>query len=382
MLRCLPPSLAALALLIACSVGCSRSESPLGSSDDASGFIGAAAPPLDIAHWVQCKDLAEPISEFEPGHVYVVEFWATWCGPCIHSMPHLAELQEKYADQNVHIISISDEDLETVQEFLQRPHPLSPSGQSVAEMTDAYCITTDPDRSVYNDYMTAANQGGIPTAFIVGKEGRIEWVGHPMEMDEPLEQIVTASWNREAFNEKREIEQQEQQQLTELRTKVVELSEAGRVDEAVRTLDEAIAAAETDSLVFSLRNLKLRVLGQQEGRGEELEETLRQILEEHGDEPQNIYQAAQYIYLLHDAGRLDAPELRQLAIAKMKAAAEEEEGDRKAAVLDALAHLQQQAGDIDGALESEQQAVEIAGERIPALQEFVDELKAQKEEQQ
>lgn len=381
MLRRLPASLAALALLIACSIGCSRSESPLGSSDT-SGFVGSVAPPLDIAHWVQCDDLAEPVSEFEPGHVYVIEFWATWCGPCIQSMPHLAELQEKYEDQNVQIISISDEDLETVQAFLQQPHPMSSSGQSVAEVTDAYCITTDPDRSVYEAYMTAADQSGIPTAFIVGKEGRVEWVGHPMGMDEPLEQIVNASWDREAFSQRREAEQQEQQRLTELKTTVVELVDAGRTDEAIRTLDEAIESAEEESLVFLLRNLKVGLLAQQEGESEAVEETLRKMLEENAEKPQNVYETAQYVYLLHDMEQLDAPELRELAIAKMKAAVANETGDRKAAVLNALAHLQQQAGDLDAAIESEQQAVEISGDRIPALQEHLDELKAEKEAQQ
>jgi thiol-disulfide isomerase/thioredoxin len=39
----------------------------------------------------------QPVTRFEPGHVYVVEFWATWCGPCAAAMPHLSELQKKYA---------------------------------------------------------------------------------------------------------------------------------------------------------------------------------------------------------------------------------------------------------------------------------------------
>ena len=68
--------------------------------------------------------------------------------------------------------------------------------KTFADITSAYCLTTDPDRSVYEAYMTASEQQGIPTAFIVGKSGQIEWIGHPMEMDEPLEKVVTDSWDR------------------------------------------------------------------------------------------------------------------------------------------------------------------------------------------
>ena len=45
------------------------------------------------------------------------------------------------------------------------------------------------------NWMTAAGQEGIPTAFIVNKEGKIAWIGHPMEMDKPLEKIVAGTWD-------------------------------------------------------------------------------------------------------------------------------------------------------------------------------------------
>ena len=49
--------------------------------------------------------------------------------------------------------------------------------------------------------MQAAGQNGIPTAFLVGKTGLIEWIGHPMTMDKPLAQVVAGDWDRSAFAE-------------------------------------------------------------------------------------------------------------------------------------------------------------------------------------
>ena len=164
--------------------------------------IGSPAPALDIENWVSDGDGAfSKVTTFEKGKVYIVEFWATWCGPCVRSMPHLAETQEKYKD-SVQIISVSDEDLATVERFLAKPirggeEDAPPS--TYADLTKVYCLTTDPDRSVSEDYMAAAGRNGIPCCFIVGKTGQVEWIGHPMAMDEALDAVVNDSWDRESF---------------------------------------------------------------------------------------------------------------------------------------------------------------------------------------
>ena len=156
--------------------------------------IGSRAPAIDVAHWFDAAAGAKPIRGFEPGKVYVVEFWATWCGPCRESIPHLAETQKRFAGKGVTVISVSDEDVPTIEKFLAEK-----SGDATfGDLTRTYRLATDPDGSVNADYMEAAGQSGIPTAFIVGKKGEIEWIGHPLEMDEPLTQVVAGTWDRVA----------------------------------------------------------------------------------------------------------------------------------------------------------------------------------------
>ena len=77
--------------------------------------VGDEAPGLDIDAWVKGEAVT-----IETGRVYVVEFWATWCGPCRKSIPHLTKLQKEYGSDGLTIIGISDEEADVVKPFVQR----------------------------------------------------------------------------------------------------------------------------------------------------------------------------------------------------------------------------------------------------------------------
>src|SRR5271155_3308970 len=81
---------------------------------------GAPAPPLDTLKLLQAPLGARADWEGLKGKVVVLEFWATWCSPCVASLPHLNQLVESLGPARFQFISIDDEDLNAVQTFLTK----------------------------------------------------------------------------------------------------------------------------------------------------------------------------------------------------------------------------------------------------------------------
>ncbi len=342
--------------------------------------IGSAAPRLDVEHWVQNgKGKFKPVTTFEVGKVYVVEFWATWCGPCRASMPHLAELQDKFASKGVQIISISDEDLDTVQEFLKQKVPAQKgakpeekaASKTYADITSAYCLTTDPDGTSNKDYLEAASQNGIPAAFIVGKDRKIEWIGHPMEMDEPLQKVVDGSWKREEFA----AVFKEKQDIDKGMVAFSQLMQRGKSEEGLALLSSLIAKVKDEQMKGQLLSIRFQVILQEKKLASKLPEAVKEGLASAKSNPELVNEIAWLLYEAHMQGQVQDTSLLKLALTESEAAVQKVSADVKAAMLDTVAHLQHALGDKKKALATQKAAFELAqGEEKASIKEFIDQL--------
>lgn len=144
--------------------------------------LGDPAPPLQIAKWVKGKPV--DLAAGKGKNVFVIEFWATWCGPCRTSIPHLTELQKKLKDKGVVIVGVTDEELDTVKPFVEK----------MGDKMD-YVVAIDQDNATSKAYMEAFGESGIPTAFVIDKKGAIVWVGHPSGLDPVLDKVVADKYD-------------------------------------------------------------------------------------------------------------------------------------------------------------------------------------------
>src|SRR5438105_4278369 len=94
--------------LVLALAAAARAEGPLS--------VGDSAPKLKVKEFVK----GDPVKDLEKGKVHVVEFWATWCGPCRVSIPHLTELQKKHKDVVFIGVSVSERDFDNVKPFVEK----------------------------------------------------------------------------------------------------------------------------------------------------------------------------------------------------------------------------------------------------------------------
>lgn len=148
-----------------------RTRRPRGSqnrnSEQYNESAGLDAPELSILEVLK----EGPLSPRDAS-IRVVEFWATWCGPCLQSIPHLTALQAKYASKGVAFFGVTGE----------RPDVAAPYVTNMGGNMN-YTVLADYQSQTSRAYARLFGVTTIPHAYIVDENGKIVWHGHPMARD-------------------------------------------------------------------------------------------------------------------------------------------------------------------------------------------------------
>ncbi len=152
--------------------------------------IGDPAPAIKVQTWLR----GQPVTQFEKGKVYVLDFWATWCGGCIMSFPHISGIAEKYKDR-VSFSSIdTKEDIEGKVDALAKVKEFLPSawGQQLK-----LNVAVDGDSgAMWDGWIKPLRRVGLPTTFVIDQEGRIAWVDVNLDhLEWVLDQVLAKNWD-------------------------------------------------------------------------------------------------------------------------------------------------------------------------------------------
>lgn len=176
------------------SLRAAESETPAAAKQAVTLKVGDPAPAYQPGKWLQ----GDPVATFDRDHVYLLEFWATWCGPCKAAIPHVNELHEKFKDKGLVVIgqNVWEDDASKVEPFVK----------SMAGKLN-YRVAADEGTGkaqgrVADAWLKASGQRGIPATYLVDKSGKIAWMGHPMALKESMiESLLAGTFSPAAAKE-------------------------------------------------------------------------------------------------------------------------------------------------------------------------------------
>lgn len=132
--------------------------------------VGSPAPAINITEWL----LNPPEDTVLTDKFIVLEFWATWCKPCLEVVPHMTELQEAFPREDLYFISITDESPE--------------QARTVFDKVDFQSIVVTDE---YEETQRNFGNGGrrltsYPLTVLINKNNIVHWVGSPYDLNEEI----------------------------------------------------------------------------------------------------------------------------------------------------------------------------------------------------
>ena len=157
-----------LLLLVGFCPGLSFAQSDLFKPQNE--LIGTTVGEIKITDYL----LNEPANKNFNNKFKVLEFWATWCKPCLKAVPHLNKLRDKFSDSNLVFLSITYESPEVVQKVFSK-------------VKFETIVVSDQTRTIHRALRVQYNGTmPLPRTVLVDDQNRIVWYGSPKDLSEKL----------------------------------------------------------------------------------------------------------------------------------------------------------------------------------------------------
>jgi len=337
-----------LAFALSAFVAAARAAGPDDAAGKATLHVGDHAPELHAAKWLK----GEPVEKLESGKLYVVEFWATWCGPCRQSIPHLTKLQKDHPEITFIGMDISEQEPAKAPDFVK----------SMGDKMDYRVAQDDTAGAANKAWMEAADQEGIPTAFVIGKDTTIQWIGHPLELDKVLDEVATGTFD----SKKASAEASAKTAMEEELTKALQSGDVASLDKAAKDHPDLAGQIRVAMLGLALNKKDY----------DTAVKVARQVVE---DQKDNVDTLNDIAWLMVDPKTpIEKPDL-DLALKAAQRSNELAKGENPA-VLDTLARVYFSRGDVDKAIELQTSAISKSGDDLKEdLGKTLSEYKAKKD---
>jgi thiol-disulfide isomerase/thioredoxin len=158
-------------------------------------LIGKQAPELQqIKGWLNSKPIK--LADLR-GKVVLLDFWGTWCGPCVASIPELIDLNEKYHDKGLVIIGIHDDSMKSITDLEKEIGKLSKVRWDNKKIPFAVALDGGGSTKIEGTKMTtrgattaAYGINSFPTMVLINRQGRVIDQFYPGAKNELLEKLL------------------------------------------------------------------------------------------------------------------------------------------------------------------------------------------------
>lgn len=221
--------------------------------------VGQEAPEINITNWIENI----PVDKNLKNKYIVLEFWATWCGPCIAAVPHMNSIQKDFNQKDLYYISITDESVEKVERSLKR---INFNSIVVTDLTKKTQINYGDGKEGLDAY---------PLTILIDKNGVIKWIGEPKDLNSNIMSKFLANTKAENknYNLEQTVVQKEKKQIFDfndlLKNREVkyyfDIQESKSAEKLKKTMGTNIISLKSYSLedvyndVFNIKNDQLQL---------------------------------------------------------------------------------------------------------------------------